>query len=147
MPEEGEGRTKARGSRASSIIRVLSPRILPPDTLDDGSTVCTTTRAQRNGISRFLRHRNTGYNSEHADCTNQHSESVIQGCEVLAERLDQCGLARTRWSRQPNAERSALPTPMPIQGDKHHRLGELEVLRPGLQCTYLTDGRLATSRP
>ena len=35
---------KAFGSRDSRSIRVLSPRILPPDLAEDGSTASTATR-------------------------------------------------------------------------------------------------------
>lgn len=41
VPPDGLGRTKARGSRANVVIRVLSPRIEPPVTEDDGSIEST----------------------------------------------------------------------------------------------------------
>mmetsp|Transcript_5039 Transcript_5039/g.11033 ORF Transcript_5039/g.11033 Transcript_5039/m.11033 type:complete len:213 (+) Transcript_5039:659-1297(+) len=41
MPEEGEGRTNACSWRESSAMRVLSPKMLPPDRCDDGSMVIT----------------------------------------------------------------------------------------------------------
>src|SRR5580704_15024829 len=44
VPEVGDGRTKEFGSVASRGIRVLSPRMLPPLRLDDGSTARTATR-------------------------------------------------------------------------------------------------------
>ena len=44
VPPLGEGRMKASGWRASSLIRVLSPRIEPPDRSLDGSTASTATR-------------------------------------------------------------------------------------------------------
>ena len=39
----GEGRMKARASRLSRSMRVLSPRMLPPDRLLEGSMVSTAT--------------------------------------------------------------------------------------------------------
>ena len=44
VPPLGDGRMNACGSRASSSMRVLSPRIEPPDRLLDGSTASTATR-------------------------------------------------------------------------------------------------------
>jgi len=44
VPPVGLGRMKALGSTDSRSMRVLSPRIEPPDTLDDGSTASTATR-------------------------------------------------------------------------------------------------------
>ena len=43
-PPLGEGRMKARGSLDSRSIRVLSPKMLPPDTELDGSIANTATR-------------------------------------------------------------------------------------------------------
>ena len=43
-PEEGEGRMNASGSRDNSAILVLSPRMLPPVRLLEGSTARTATR-------------------------------------------------------------------------------------------------------
>jgi hypothetical protein len=43
-PPAGEGRTKALGSLASRLIRVLSPRIAPPVRCEVGSTASTATR-------------------------------------------------------------------------------------------------------
>ena len=40
---EGVGRMNAPGSRASRSIRVLSPRIEPPPTVEEGSTASTAT--------------------------------------------------------------------------------------------------------
>ncbi len=40
---EGEGRMKACGSRESRSIRVLSPRIEPPERAEEGSTASTAT--------------------------------------------------------------------------------------------------------
>ena len=42
--EEGEGRINAPFSRLSLSIRVLSPRIEPPERAEDGSTASTATR-------------------------------------------------------------------------------------------------------
>src|SRR3984957_8545212 len=44
VPAVGDGRTKAAGSVASLVMRVLSPRMLPPVRVDDGSTASTATR-------------------------------------------------------------------------------------------------------
>src|ERR1700678_3252035 len=44
VPAVGDGRTKAAGSVASLVMRVLSPRMLPPLRVDDGSTASTATR-------------------------------------------------------------------------------------------------------
>ena len=44
LAPDGEGRTNAAGSRASSSIRVLSPRIEPPERELVGSTASTATR-------------------------------------------------------------------------------------------------------
>jgi hypothetical protein len=38
---EGEGRTNASCERASRVMRVLSPRMLPPARALDGSTTST----------------------------------------------------------------------------------------------------------
>ena len=43
-PEVGLGRMKAAGCTDSRSMRVLSPRIEPPETVDDGSTASTATR-------------------------------------------------------------------------------------------------------
>src|SRR3972149_3232822 len=43
-PPAGDGRVKAAGARASSAMRVLSPRIAPPPRRDDGSTASTARR-------------------------------------------------------------------------------------------------------
>src|SRR5262245_8945374 len=43
VPDDGDGRTKARGSLASRAIRVLSPRMEPPVRVEDGSTARTAT--------------------------------------------------------------------------------------------------------
>ena len=47
VPAVGLGRMKARASTDSRSMRVLSPRIDPPDRLDDGSTASTATRWPR----------------------------------------------------------------------------------------------------
>ena len=44
VPPEGDGRMKAFGCRDSRSMRVLSPRIEPPETSEDGSTASTATR-------------------------------------------------------------------------------------------------------
>jgi hypothetical protein len=44
VPPVGEGRMNAAGLRDSSSIRVLSPRIEPPERGLDGSTASTATR-------------------------------------------------------------------------------------------------------
>ena len=44
---DGEGRMKASGSRASRSIRVLSPRIEPPERAEEGSTASTATLSPR----------------------------------------------------------------------------------------------------
>ena len=44
VPPAGLGRMKARSCAESRSIRVLSPRIEPPDRLDEGSTASTATR-------------------------------------------------------------------------------------------------------
>ena len=43
-PDDGDGRMNARSSTDSRDIRVLSPRMLPPVRVDDGSTASTATR-------------------------------------------------------------------------------------------------------
>jgi hypothetical protein len=43
--DEGEGRMNAPFSRLSRSIRVLSPRIEPPDRAEEGSTASTATRS------------------------------------------------------------------------------------------------------
>ena len=43
-PALGDGRMNARSSAASRDMRVLSPRMLPPVRVDDGSTARTATR-------------------------------------------------------------------------------------------------------
>ena len=52
VPDDGEGRTNASGLAASFAIRVLSPRMLPPVRVDDGSTASTATRCPAS-ISRL----------------------------------------------------------------------------------------------
>ena len=47
IPPDGEGRMKAFGSRDSRSIRVLSPRIEPPESALVGSTASTATRWPR----------------------------------------------------------------------------------------------------
>src|SRR6202042_3596382 len=44
VPAVGDGRTNAAGSVASLVMRVLSPRMLPPLRVEDGSTASTATR-------------------------------------------------------------------------------------------------------
>ncbi len=46
-PRAGEGRMKARSSTLSRSMRVLSPRMLPPEMGLDGSTLRTATRSPR----------------------------------------------------------------------------------------------------
>ena len=46
VPPVGLGRMKASASTDRRSMRVLSPRIEPPDTLDDGSTASTATRCR-----------------------------------------------------------------------------------------------------
>ena len=43
VPPDGDGRMNAAGSRDRSFMRVLSPRIEPPERLEDGSTARTAT--------------------------------------------------------------------------------------------------------
>src|SRR5690606_17066866 len=47
VPAEGEGRTNAFGSVARRVIRVLSPRMLPPVRTEEGSTASTATLCPR----------------------------------------------------------------------------------------------------
>ena len=47
VPDAGLGRMKAASLTESRSMRVLSPRIEPPDTLDDGSIASTATRCPR----------------------------------------------------------------------------------------------------
>ena len=44
VPDVGDGRMNASGSTARRSMRVLSPRMLPPVRVDDGSTASTATR-------------------------------------------------------------------------------------------------------
>ena len=44
VPALGDGRMKAFSSTDNRAIRVLSPRMLPPVRVDDGSTASTATR-------------------------------------------------------------------------------------------------------
>jgi hypothetical protein len=52
VPEAGLGRMKAPALTASCSMRVLSPRMEPPLTLDDGSTASTATRWPRSMRNR-----------------------------------------------------------------------------------------------
>src|SRR3954465_15156526 len=52
VPDVGEGRMNAFGSTARRDIRVLSPRIEPPDRADDGSPASTATLEPPPGTRR-----------------------------------------------------------------------------------------------